>query len=154
MNALWFGKANRLETGRLFDHAAPSLSINLLYVYRLKKDQNSQPTIDVVKRIQSEPSNEAAKHGITWWWCDALFMAPPTLARLAKTTGDESYLALNDKLFQQTYDLLYDKEEHLFARDSGYLINEKGEGKREANGKKSFGVAVTAGFRRLGEIIG
>ncbi len=45
---------------------------------------------------------------------------------------------LNDKLFQETYDLLYDKDEHLFARDAGYLINENGEGKREANGKKVF----------------
>jgi unsaturated rhamnogalacturonyl hydrolase len=141
MNALMdLGKRTDWKPGRRFDHA-DDIVINQTYldVYRLKKDQKMlQPTIDVVKRIQTEPSSEAAKHGITWWWCDALFMAPPTLAKLAKTTGDKSYLALNDKLFQETYNLLYDKEEHLFARDAGYLINEKGEGKREANGKKIF----------------
>jgi rhamnogalacturonyl hydrolase YesR len=45
---------------------------------------------------------------------------------------------MNDRFFQQTYDRLYDRQEHLFARDAGYLINEKGEGRREANGKKIF----------------
>lgn len=141
MNALMdLGKRTDWKPGRRFDHA-DDIVINQTYLdlYRLKKDQKMlQPTIDVVKLIQTEPSSEAAKRGITWWWCDALFMAPPTLAKLSRITGDKSYLALNDKLFQETYDLLYDKEEHLFARDAGYLINEKGEGKREANGKKIF----------------
>lgn len=141
MNALMdLGKRTDWKPGRRFDHA-DDIVINQTYidVYRLKKDPKMlQPTIDVVKRLQTEPSNEAAKRGITWWWCDALFMAPPTLAKLSRTTGDKNYLALNDKLFQETYDLLYDKEERLFARDASYLINEKGEGKREANGKKIF----------------
>jgi rhamnogalacturonyl hydrolase YesR len=65
-------------------------------------------------------------------------MAPPTLAKLAAITGDRSYLDLNDKFFQQTYDRLYDKQEHLYARDAVYLIGATGEGKREANGQKIF----------------
>ncbi|MET0754272.1 MAG: glycoside hydrolase family 88 protein [Pyrinomonadaceae bacterium] len=141
MNALMdLGKQTDWKSGKRFDHA-DDIVINQTYidVYRLKKDKKMlQPTIDVVKRLQTEKSVEAEKNGITWWWCDALFMAPPTLAKLSKTTGDNSYLALNDKLFQETYYLLYDKQEHLFARDAGYLINEKGEGKKEANGKKIF----------------
>ena len=141
MSALMdLGKQTDWKPGRRFDHA-DDIVINQTYldVYRLKKDKKMlQPTVDVVKRLQTEKSVEAEKHGITWWWCDALFMAPPTLAKLSRTTNDNSYLALNDKLFQETYDLLYDKEEKLFARDAGYLINEKGEGKREANGKKIF----------------
>ena len=32
-----------------------------------------------------------------WWWCDALFMAPPALARLAKATGDRRYLDYMDR---------------------------------------------------------
>lgn len=141
MNALMdLGDKTDWKPGRRFDHA-DDIVINQTYidVYRLKKDRKMlQPTIDVIKRLQTEKSVEAEKKGITWWWCDALFMAPPTLAKLSKTTTDKSYLALNDKLFQETYDLLYDKQEHLFARDVGYLINEKGEGRREANGKKIF----------------
>lgn len=128
------------KPGRRFDHA-DDIVINQTYIdiYRIKKDPKIlQPTIDVAKRLQTEKSVEAEKHGITWWWCDALFMAPPTLAKLSKTTGDKSYLELSHKLFLETYDLLYDKEQHLFSRDAGYLINAKGEGKREANGKKIF----------------
>lgn len=134
------GAKTEWKPGRRFDHA-DDIVINQTYldVYRLKKDAKMlQPTIDVIKRLQTENSVEAEKHGLTWWWCDALFMAPPTLAKLAKTTGDKSYLDLNDKLFQETYDLLYDREEQLFARDASFLINEKGEGKREANGRKIF----------------
>lgn len=134
------GEKNQWGPGKRFDHA-DDIVINQTYLdmYRISKDKKMlQPTIDVANRLKTETGNEVAKHGITWWWCDALFMAPPTLAKLAKETGDKSYLELNDRLFRETYDRLYDKEESLYARDASYLINEKGEGKREANGKKIF----------------
>ncbi len=41
-----------------------------------------------------------------WWWCDALFMAPPVLARLAAATGDECYLEFLNTMFWDTYDFL------------------------------------------------
>ncbi len=134
------GKQTDWQPGKRFDHA-DDIVISQTYInfYRLKKDQKIiQPTIDTIKKLQTEKSVEAEKHGITWWWCDALFMAPPTLAKLSKTTGDKSYLELNEKLFRETYDLLYDKDEYLFARDAGYLLDKNGEGKREVNGKKIF----------------
>ena len=31
-----------------------------------------------------------------WWWCDALFMAPPVLAKLSRATGDRKYLDFMD----------------------------------------------------------
>lgn len=134
------GAKTNWQPAKRYDHADDiAISQTYLDVYRMKKDRKMlQPTIDVVKRLQTEPGNEVAKHGITWWWCDALFMAPPTLAKLTKITGDQSYLATNDKFFQETYDLLYDKEAHLFARDASYLIKPDGTGKREANGQKVF----------------
>ncbi len=128
------------KPGPRFDHA-DDIAIDQTYIdlYRIKKDKKMlQPTIDVAERLKKETGDQFKKNGITWWWCDALFMAPPTLAKLAKTTGDRSYLDLNDRLFQETYDRLFNKDEHLYARDAGYLINEKGEGKLEANGKKVF----------------
>jgi len=134
------GEKNGWKPGPRFDHA-DDLAISQTYIdlYRLKKDKRMiQPTIDSINRLKTEKSEQAQKNGITWWWCDALFMAPPTLAKLAKTTGDPSYLALNDLLFQQTYDRLFNTEENLYARDASYLINKKGEGKFEANGKKIF----------------
>lgn len=134
------GEKNKWQIGRRFDHA-DDIAISQTYIdlYRLKKDKKMiQPTIDAIKRIQTEKSREVEKHGIIWWWCDALFMAPPTLAKLSKTLNDNTYNDLNDKYFMETYDRLYNKNEQLYARDASYLINEKGEGKLEANGKKIF----------------
>lgn len=130
-----FDKVN-WQPGRRFDHA-DDIVISQTYIdlYRLKKDKRFiQSSIDAIKKIGFDKSNEVEKHGIIWWWCDALFMAPPTFAKLAKDTKDNSYLEMNDKFFQETYDLLYNKEEKLFARDASYLP----ETKREANGKKIF----------------
>ncbi|VGO18955.1 Unsaturated rhamnogalacturonyl hydrolase YteR [Pontiella sulfatireligans] len=67
-----------------------------------------------------------------WGWCDALFMAPPVWARLAKVTGDRKYLDFMDQEYHATYDLLWDKEDHLFWRDSSCFP------KREANGSKLY----------------
>jgi rhamnogalacturonyl hydrolase YesR len=69
---------------------------------------------------------------IPWWWCDALFMAPPVWARMYKATGDRKYLDYIHINWKRTSDLLYDKEEHLYARDASYI------NKREPNGKKMF----------------
>jgi rhamnogalacturonyl hydrolase YesR len=97
-----------------------------------------QATIDTVQKMRTVSGREVQQHGITWWWCDALFMAPPVLAKLGVTLKDPSYFALNDSLFRQTYDLLYNRREHLFARDASYLVNAQGEGKREKNGQLVF----------------
>lgn len=134
------GEKNGWKPGPRFDHADDiAISQTYIDVYRIKKDKKMiQPTIDVVNRLKTEKGEQATKNGITWWWCDALFMAPPTLAKLAKTTGDRSLLDLNDRFFQETYDRLYNKEENLYARDEKYLIDAKGSGKLEANGKKVF----------------
>lgn len=67
-----------------------------------------------------------------WTWCDALFMAPATYARIYRITGDEKYLDFMNEEYRATYDFLFDKEEHLFYRDHHFI------GKKETNGKKVF----------------
>ena len=67
-----------------------------------------------------------------WWWCDALFMAPPVWAQLAAETHDPRYLDYMDHEWQITSNLLWDPEENLFFRDSNYL------NKKEQNGRKVF----------------
>lgn len=67
-----------------------------------------------------------------WSWCDSLYMAPPAWARLWAATGDKRYLDFAVKNWWNTSDYLYDKEEHLYFRDSKYFK------KREANGAKVF----------------
>jgi rhamnogalacturonyl hydrolase YesR len=73
-----------------------------------------------------------------WSWCDALFMAPPTMALVAEATDDLRYLDLMNGMWWQTYDYLYDPEEHLWYRDGRYVIHEDGSGPRTENGQKIF----------------
>lgn len=56
-----------------------------------------------------------------WWWCDALYMAMPAFTKLYLATGDERYLSEMYDYYSYTKNLLYDKEEHLFYRDKGYI---------------------------------
>lgn len=69
---------------------------------------------------------------LLWWWCDALFMAPPVLARISAATGDRRYLDFMDKEWWQTSTSLYDPAEHLYFRDSRYLTQ------KQENGQKLF----------------
>ncbi|TXG39497.1 glycoside hydrolase family 88/105 protein [Seonamhaeicola maritimus] len=75
---------------------------------------------------------------ILWWWCDALFMAPPVLNLYAKHTKQPKYLDEMHKFYMQTYNQLYDEEEQLFARDMRYVWKGSDKDKKEANGKKIF----------------
>ncbi len=86
-----------------------------------------------------------------WAWCDALYMGPPAWLRLHAATSDKRYLAFMDHEWWVTSDYLYDKEEHLYFRDSTYFQ------KREANGKKVFWSRgngwVLAGLARVLELM-
>jgi unsaturated rhamnogalacturonyl hydrolase len=133
------GQRTSWQPGRRYDHA-DDIAIAQTYIdlYRIKGDPKFiSAIIDTVQKLRAVPGPESKK-GLMWWWCDALFMGPPTIIKLGVTLKAPSYFALNDSLFKQTYDLLYNKEQHLFARDASYLINANGEGKREANGEPIF----------------
>ena len=71
-------------------------------------------------------------HHLIWWWCDALYMAPPAWSHLYKITGDTKYLAYLDHHWWLTAQYLYDPDEHLYYRDASFI------GKKESNGKKVF----------------
>jgi rhamnogalacturonyl hydrolase YesR len=63
-----------------------------------------------------------------WWWCDALYMAPPVIARMAEATGDPRYLELLHELFWDSVDFLYDPEERLFYRDDRFFTRKTPRG--------------------------
>ncbi|MDP4209128.1 MAG: DUF4886 domain-containing protein [Bacteroidota bacterium] len=65
-----------------------------------------------------------------WWWCDALFMEPPVLARLGKITGDNKYYEYLDQMYWDTSDYLYSKSDSLYFRDSRYFTALTRKGKR------------------------
>jgi unsaturated rhamnogalacturonyl hydrolase len=101
-----------------------------LWLYR----QNPDPQHIEAMRMQFDEimkaPDDAAKP--VWWWCDALFMAPPVWSGLSVALHDPKYLEYMNHEWQITSDLLWDPQEHLFYRDSSYFD------KREKNGKKVF----------------
>lgn len=112
---------------------ADDQSIGQMYteMYMLKHDSqmiaNTREELDELYPLEKDP-----KGRIPWWWCDALFMAPPVWVRMYTITQDKKYLDYVDREWDKTSSLLYDSEEHLFFRDASYLH------KTESNGKKMF----------------
>ncbi len=120
---------------------ADDIAICQMYLdmYRItKKKDMLKATVDTVQKFMKNPYPVRGIETIKWWWCDALFMAPPTLSKLGVITGDQKYLAANDEYFKECYNLLYNKEEKLFARDLNYVIKKDGKDRYEANGKRIF----------------
>ncbi|MES1206747.1 MAG: glycoside hydrolase family 88 protein, partial [Pseudomonadota bacterium] len=80
-----------------------------------------------------------------WWWCDALYMAPAAMARVAQATGKTQYLTLMNNMYWDTKSFLYDPAQSLFWRDSGY---------RNTNTYWSRGNGwVVAGIARILEVL-
>jgi unsaturated rhamnogalacturonyl hydrolase len=111
-----------------------SVGQTYLELYLLKKDPAMiAPTRAELDALLAAPHvSKRAGKTISWWWCDALFMAPPVWSRMYAATGDRKYITYLDEEWAKTSDLLYDKKEHLYARDADYLT------RTEANGKKMF----------------
>jgi rhamnogalacturonyl hydrolase YesR len=63
----------------------------------------------------------AGQARIPWWWCDALFMAPPVWTRMFAVTHDARYLAYMNQHWWETSHLLYDSQRHLYYRDVTWL---------------------------------
>jgi unsaturated rhamnogalacturonyl hydrolase len=85
--------------------------------------------------MANPPKTQSLDHKVgedQWSWCDSLFMAPPAWLRLYTATGDEHYRDFAVTNFWRTADYLYDRDEHLFFRDSSFFK------KTAANGKKIF----------------
>ena len=86
-------------------------------------------TKQVLDQLLARPDDPAK---LLWWWCDALYMAPPVLAKMAVATGDRRYLDFMDKEWWETSASLYDPVEHLYFRDSRYFTQ------KQKNGQKIF----------------
>jgi unsaturated rhamnogalacturonyl hydrolase len=111
-----------------------SVAQTYLELYFLKKDPaRITPTQQELDAILAAPRGSTVQgKEVAWWWCDALFMAPPVWSRMYAATGDRKYIEYLDEEWAKTSARLYDTKEHLYFRDSTYLT------KTEANGKKMF----------------
>ena len=128
---LEMGKKLGWQLGKRPEHA-DDVAVGQTYLDLYLKNRDADILAPLTERFayQMKLQDDSAKP--IWWWCDALFMAPPTLARLYKVTGKEEYLDYMDREWWITSKLLYDGQEHLYFRDAGYLE------KHEANGRKLF----------------
>jgi len=98
--------------------------------YFIHKDKKMMEPIRA--RLDTEIATPDNPQKPLWWWCDALFMAPPVFADVAVATGDNKYLDFMDHEWDITTKLLYDNQKHLYSRDASYLD------KHEKNGEKIF----------------
>ncbi len=114
------------------------------------------PTLERLDYILAHPMDDNLEFvgphkNDRWAWCDSLFMGPPAWLRAWKATGKPAYLDFVVTNWWKTSAYLYDKDEHLYYRDSTYFD------KREANGKKVFWARgngwVLGGLARVLEIL-
>ncbi len=142
------GYWNKWETYTRYFHA-DDVVVSYGYLYLVLNDTRKnyvdlKPTDVFVQKHLYEPNkwrdgtDEDKIKSILWWWCDALFMAPPMLTLYAEHTGEGKHLDAMHKHYMETYNLLYDKEEKLFARDARFLWKGNAEDLKEKNGKKIF----------------
>jgi unsaturated rhamnogalacturonyl hydrolase len=119
------------------------ITYSYMHLKELGLPANLTPTDSMIREHLYKPHEWRSgdvkdEKKILWWWCDALFMAPPVLARHARMKGESSILDEMDRYYRQTYDMLYDKEERLFYRDGRFLWTGQPTDRKEANGKKVF----------------
>lgn len=91
----------------------------------------NRPTIGL-EFIPVAPGKGTSTCTDRWCWCDALFMAPPTMLRLAQATGDKRYADFVHEEWKATTDYLFDPSEQLYFRDSRFFDM------RDAKGRKLF----------------
>jgi len=98
-----------------------------------KKPEEIVPIQTALDKILAAPRVQlGSSQKIAWWWCDALYMAPATWARMYAATGDRKYITYLDEEFAKTSTLLYDPQAHLYSRDATFID------KKEPNGQKMF----------------
>lgn len=122
---------NHWSFGPRFAHAddeAIGLTYLMLYAQDHKPEQ-LDPVRDGMDKLLARSDDPQQN---LWWWCDALYMAPPVLAQISVATGDRKYLNFMDHEWWLTSGALYDPAEHLYFRDNRFLTM------HEANGQKIF----------------
>ncbi|ESQ74253.1 glycoside hydrolase family 88 protein [Asticcacaulis sp. AC402] len=86
------------------------------------------PQVGLEHREYSDPRGVDCDQ--RWCWSDALFMAPAAWLGLSKVTGDAKYADYATKEFIATTDYLYDKDEHLYYRDSRFFERRGPDGEK------------------------
>jgi unsaturated rhamnogalacturonyl hydrolase len=126
-------KFNWEERNKLPNADDQSVGQTYLEFYLMQRDaERLDPTKAALDSVIGLKTLTPTDDRLPWWWCDALFMAPPVWSHMYRATGDRKYIDYLDEQWKKTSELLYDQQEHLYARDAAYKT------RTEANGKKMF----------------
>jgi unsaturated rhamnogalacturonyl hydrolase len=130
VGATAYGESQGWKPGQRFRHADDlAKGQSFLDVYAVKKDPKM---LDAIQwRVDSLIATEKPGRE-DWWWCDALFMEPPVLVRLAQLTGNNKYNDYLNRMWWDATAFLFDKEENLYFRDKSFFD------KKAPNGRKVF----------------
>ena len=112
------------------DHCAGQVYI------ALRAAVGDESAIDAIRETFDAMVADPGSGRVEWSWCDALFMAPPAMARLSQMTGNPAYADLMDDMWWDVRDHLYDSAEHLFYRDERSMQGEDGNVPRSWHGNK------------------
>lgn len=114
---------------------------------RIDEVMANPATVDLKFEAWQKTPTRIERHHDRWSWCDALFMAPPTFARLYEATGDERYLDFMEQEWRATHDILWDEESQLYFRDTRFIPQRSESGKKifwsRGNGWVYGGLALT-----------
>lgn len=134
------GRSQKWRLGERTYHADDQV-IGQSYLWASTHGAGTEAIVPTRRRldaiIAAPATTSLAAHETTqcwdrWCWCDALFMAPPLWIELSQITKDPRYAQFAHQEWKATQDYLYDREEHLFYRDSRFFE------RRDAKGRKLF----------------
>lgn len=139
------GERNAWQPYERFYHA-DDLAICYSYLYLESvgvKKVDLEPTKNIIHEHLFKPhawkdGSEGGDKQTLWYWCDALFMAPPVITMYSEMNDDVEYLDDMHSYYMKSYDLLFDQDEHLFARDLRFVWKGDSTDKKEENGEKVF----------------
>ena len=124
---------------RPYDANVLAISQAFLELYEQNKKESfidkSRFVMDAPMRRELKPDIrfDSNRYWWEWWsWCDALFMAPPAYARLAKVSKEPKYNDFMIQEWKRTSGYLYSPKDSLYFRDDRFFTM------KSANGEKIF----------------
>ena len=99
---------------------------NLSYAFTQPKsnaDWNIAAYPNVPPKVSGDHRDDNSRDWshLSFWWCDALYMALNTYTILSRITGDDRYVETAKEGYDYAKASLYDEDDHLWHRDSTQL---------------------------------
>jgi len=124
-----FGNSIQWEPGaHPYDANAHCISATFCDMYEFSGDEKMvakarfMADMPINRRHEPTVKFKGNSYWIEWWtWCDALFMAPPTYARLGAVLKNKKYTDYMSENWWRTSDYLYNKKDSLFFRDDTFF---------------------------------